>query len=400
MLSKPSTGPMNILFLAQLPPPIHGVTRMSKHVFDLLGLKPNVHVTQMWAGSARSLDDVGTRTLSKYFDFAKLLSQLSWRVITGQRSHIAYVTIAPHGEALFRDALAIYFAGLLGDRVLVHTHTRGLDEVIAGNTFVQRFTKWALKGTELVTQSKTISVELKNHALFSEIHHLPNFVNDPGTPDVSVKSKLKLGFFGSMDHRKGVLRFVDVLIKLKKAGIAFEAKIAGRDAPNMTQAKVAEYAKEHGVLDDIHMPGFLKDDDAIAEFLSDLDLFVYPTKHDLAPLVLLEALAHGTAPIAFDTGSISEMLSPEFSDHVISDTSNPDVYYPAMVTQIAHYDSNREELIARKKMARACFLNRHSKESFKQNLYDIVAIQPAEPYASDVDIQPPSNVGLRERTTS
>ncbi len=364
---------LKVLFLAQTPPPIHGVTRVSKQIYDIMNAMANVSVKQMWAGSAVSLDDIGHRSIRKYLAFAIFLMSLGWRVLTTKRDDIVYTTIAPHGEALFRDALVIAVGRLLGHRVLIHMHTRGIGEVISGTTLSQRFTAWALKSTELISQSSDVINEVSKFGLFSRIHHLPNYVADPGTPESTGRETLNLGFFGSFDQRKGVLRFVDVVAALKNDGLEVRGYIAGRSTQDMTPEVIANYATKHGVCEQLAIPGFLLDDQAIKCFLRQLDLFIYPTDHDLAPLVLLEAMANGVVPLAFDTGAIREMLSPEFTDHVIANSLDPETYTSQYLAHIKRYNDDRKLLNDDKKKARDTFLARHSLENFERTFRNIIA---------------------------
>ncbi len=347
---------------------------MSKQVFDLLTCMPGTTVEQIWGGSATSLENVGVRSTDKYIAFAKLLGTLAVRFVTGRRDDIVYTTIAPHGEAVLRDALVIATGRLLAKRVIIHIHTRGLEEIIAGRSALHMFTRWALRGTELISQSSDMINVVEKTDVFSRIHHLPNYVQDPGVPDTGVGKTLTLGFFGSLDPRKGVLRFVDVLASLKTSGIPFKARIAGRATPALNDDDIAKYAREQGVADDLKILGFLSDESIITDFFDGLDIFIYPTNHDLAPLVLLEAMANAVVPVAFDTGAIREMLTPEFADHVVTKTSGAKACIDDFCGHVIKYNNNRILLQADKQRARDTFLVRHSLGNFEQSLGNLVTM--------------------------
>lgn len=56
--------------------------------------------------------------------------------------------------------------------------------------------------------------------------------------------------------------------------------------------------------------GWVTDERAKADLYSAADLFVFPTRADNAPLVILEALACGTPVVSFDVGGVSESVRP------------------------------------------------------------------------------------------
>ena len=62
-----------VLFLAQLPPPLHGASAMSERIHRILAARPDVRLTHLWLGSAASNADVGRRSAAKLVAFARFL---------------------------------------------------------------------------------------------------------------------------------------------------------------------------------------------------------------------------------------------------------------------------------------------------------------------------------------
>jgi glycosyltransferase involved in cell wall biosynthesis len=54
--------------------------------------------------------------------------------------------------------------------------------------------------------------------------------------------------------------------------------------------------------------GYQEDERALARFYAAADVFVYPTRADNQPRVLLEAMACGCPPVATDVGGVSELV--------------------------------------------------------------------------------------------
>lgn len=57
-------------------------------------------------------------------------------------------------------------------------------------------------------------------------------------------------------------------------------------------------------------PGWVDDDGAKAALYGAADLFVFPTRADNSPLVILEALACGTPVVSFDVGGVRDTVRP------------------------------------------------------------------------------------------
>ncbi|HUS98532.1 MAG TPA: glycosyltransferase family 4 protein [Hyphomicrobiaceae bacterium] len=364
-----------VLFLAQMPPPLHGVTTMSKRVRGFMQDMPGVRVEHMWLGGARTLHDVGKSSIRKVAGFAWLLLRLAGRAISGRRYSMTYQTLAPHGEAAIRDALIIGVARWLSPRTLVHLHTQGLDEVLKGKSLSQKFIRYALCGTELIAISAHVGEAARRSGIFSAVHALPNYVPDPGRLTPEASPAIRCGYLGNLDPRKGVLRFVDVVSRMNADGIAVEGVIAGGPTKHLTTKDLQRYISQKGAGDFIKAPGFVSEAEK-SRILHGLDFFIYPTDHDLAPLVVLEAMAHGAIPIVFDTGGLREMVGVEFQDHVIAEKGNPEVYAGKMVAIVRAISADPGRLARAKETARRHFELHYTEAVYRSRLASVVDSTP------------------------
>ncbi|MEO0672338.1 MAG: glycosyltransferase family 4 protein [Pseudomonadota bacterium] len=367
-------GRKTVLLLAQLPPPIHGVSTVTARVKETLERDGDFVVRHRWLGGAVKLTDVGKRSLKKYVGFAKLLALLAVARARGRKAAIAYLTLAPHGDAALRDVLLVQFAKRAAHRCLVHVHTRGLEEILDGSTRKRRAFRSCLKGTELIALSRAGAASARASGIFVETHYLPNtttIVTDKraGSGDQEPAERtLRCGFFGSMDARKGVLRFVDAIEHLRNAGLDVSGVIAGGDTKYLTADAVRGVIADRGLGDHIDVRGFVPDDEKEA-LLGALDILIYPSEHDLAPLVILEVMARGVIPIAFDTGAIAELMGDDFADHVVRDTS-PGVF-AAQVEQLVRRYSDGTARTEAAERARRHIEEHHAPEAFEAQLLRI-----------------------------
>ncbi|MCB1510611.1 MAG: glycosyltransferase family 4 protein [Hyphomicrobiaceae bacterium] len=381
MASKLPASRGRVLFLAQLPPPVHGVTTISAHVLKTLERAGAYEVEHLWTGSARAIEDVGRKSLGKILGFAGLIGRLAWRAITGQRYDVTYQTLAPHGDAALRDALIIAAGKLLARRRLVHLHTRGLDELLSAPTWRGRFLRWVLRSTELVAVSSEVADTARAWGGFSAVHDLPNFVAGPETVTPTPGARLRCGYLGNYDPRKGILRFVEIFAALKHAGIDVEGFAAGGPTRHLNEADVRDYANRLGVGDELEVLGFA---DAAEKHrrLGATDVFIYPTEHDLAPLVVIEAMAHGAVPVVFDTGALRELVGPEFASHVIVPNRDRAAYCADVVAIVETLCADPERLMAARKAARDRYDARFTPARFEDTLLNVFAgatVEPREP---------------------
>ena len=367
----PRDTDLRMLFLVQLPPPIHGVTMVSERVLREARLIDGLATHHLWMGGARDLHDIGRMQLRKFAHFGWFLLQLWRQRFLAPRYDIAYCALAPHGEALLRDALLIAAAKRISRRVLVHLHTRGLEEVLAVATASRQLACSLISGTELITLSDETRQLARASGHFARVHLLRNCVPDPGPPSPEWSGRLRCGFLGNLDARKGVLRFVDAIAALREADIPVEGIVMGSDSKHLTAIDVRAYAEAKGVSDVVEVRGFVEED-VKSQTLGTFDLFIYLSDHDLAPLSLLEALAHAAVPVVFDTGALREIVGPDFAAHVIAEKTDCAEYIKTIVSLARRYYEHPQLLAEARNAARLRYCTTFSETAFTTRLAQIL----------------------------
>jgi glycosyltransferase involved in cell wall biosynthesis len=68
---------------------------------------------------------------------------------------------------------------------------------------------------------------------------------------------------------------------------------------------------------DIHYMGYVSSETTMADCLSAADIFIYPTRADNLPNVLVESIACGTPAISFDIGGCGEIITHHYNGLLI-----------------------------------------------------------------------------------
>ena len=202
--------------------------------------------------------------------------------------------------------------------------------------------------------------------LFHRVLSLANVAPDPGNPPLGRSGPLKVACLGNLDPRKGVLEFVDVVSAVSHTIPDVEAVIIGGPTGYLSVDDVKNRAINLGSHGRIEVTGWVSETTKNS-LLSNADVFLYLSRHDLAPIALIEALSHGCAPIVLNIGGLAEMIGPKLADNVI-DADELAEALDAARQRIVDYHVDRRSLGRDKARARQRYLEMFSPHRFRAGL--------------------------------
>jgi hypothetical protein len=360
-----------VLFLAQVPPPLHGASAMSKRVHEIMQARGDLVVEHLWLGGAVTMNDVGRRSPGKFFGFFKFLVILAWKFVTGQRYGLAYLTLAPFSHAALRDGLLVAMSKMIGERTLVHLHAERLEAVLAGATLPMRLLRSMIRGCELIAITEGVAASVRGTGHFSAVHILPNCADDPGEPEIGTAAHIRCGFLANLDPKKGVLRFLDCIEALKREGEPVVGRIAGPSTAELTIEALKEDIRRRGLDGVVEAVGPLYGEEKVS-FFRHIDVFVYLSQRDYFPLVVIEAMACGGVPIVYDFAGQRELVSPAFAGNVVMPDQPVSSMTAAAGKIIRGYNDHRDLLAKDRAKARAFFLASYTQDKFSVRLNAIL----------------------------
>ena len=109
---------------------------------------------------------------------------------------------------------------------------------------------------------------------------------------------------------KGHREVITAIALLKDAGFDIHVRFAGLDYNNGI-AKIKKYASSLGVLDNIKFLGYVNKPE-LSNLLEEADMFIFPTKAEGLPRVLIEAMAKGLPVVSSPASGIPELINEHF----------------------------------------------------------------------------------------
>lgn len=297
-----------ILFLAQLPPPVHGASIMNSHVFNSQLIRSKFEFIPLPLQFADSIADIGRISFKKIWLMVVYCFKLIYTILKF-RPDVAYFTIAPIGGAFYRDAVFSIILRVFNVKRLYHLHGKGIQQEIDHSAFKRRIYRLVFQKSNVIILAGTLHKDIE--AIYSgRPYILPCGVpEDPfyNTPRKTRTEPVFL-FLSNLVQSKGIDIFLECINQLNKRGFKFKAYIVG--APfDVSLEHVQQYIEQNGLSNCSKILGPLYGD-AKKEILMESDILVFPTyyKNEAFPVTILEAMQAAMPVIASNNGGIPEMI--------------------------------------------------------------------------------------------
>jgi glycosyltransferase involved in cell wall biosynthesis len=297
-----------IIIVGPFPPPVHGASLVTQRVAErLIADKLPVLLCNTSPGnSSRRLEYHLSRLLA-YIRCGRAVLHCDQKTI-GPTA--VYISLSG-GLGLLYDLIIIALARLKRHEVIFHHHSfsyltkrsalmRAIIHVAGKDQLhillCPIMAKWLTKLYNPLLRTEVIS----NLAFMDAV----KFNERKSSHGLDV-----IGYLSNISLEKGIDRFLDLMTKLRAKGSRVTGRIAGPFVGDEIKHYVERRIREIGGVEYVG-PVF---GDAKAQFLSSIDLLVFPTRylHEAQPLVVYEAQAAGAVVSASDRGCISQMIPAE-----------------------------------------------------------------------------------------
>jgi len=298
-----------ILFIAPLPPPVHGSAMVSRQIKESRAVNDAFRCDWVNMSTSRRMDEIGKTTLSKPFRLAGSLFLTFWKLLT-HHYDLCYLAITCHGKGFLKDAPFVLLCKLFGRKILIHQHNKGMANDVDRWPY-----RWLLplcyKNARVILLSWNLYPDIEKVVPRENVAICPNGIkieeshkeNNTGNGNTIPR----LLFLSNLLESKGVIVLLDALRILKDKGYSFICDFVGGETKEIDAKRFNEEVEMRGLKDIAVYLGRKYGDEKEAAF-ENADIFVLPTYNDCFPLVLLEAMQHRLPCITTKEGCIPDMV--------------------------------------------------------------------------------------------
>lgn len=301
-----------ILFIVQVPPPVHGASLMNSLVIDRASKNPNNLCITIRLNFAQSISDLQRFKPRKLLRAITVAFEIIWKTIKFKPQTI-YFSMVPIGLVLLRDSFYLMLCKTFAPRSkkIIHLHRPGLLQFYSQRPYLHRFYNLIFKGCEIIHLTPRLAKRelLPLRLSKSHITVVPNSIIK--TPDYTKQKKdwNNILFLSNFLRHKGYIELVEAFAELHSKYNNLTLTLAGAFPSENDRQKLLDKIELYGLNQSIEVLGAVYESKRF-ELYSKAGIFILPSKLEYFPLVILEAMSENCAVIC----SGKENLKGTFTD--------------------------------------------------------------------------------------
>ena len=316
-----TTHKPRILFVAPLPPPVHGSSMMGKHIHDSKAINDTFRVDYVNLATSRTMDEIGKHSWPLYahktLHFLASYLQTLWKLLT-HRYDLTYLAVTCHGTGFLKDFPYLLAARLLCKRRVIHQHNQGMAPYASRPPY-----KWLLpmayaKAKVILLSWRLyddISAVVGKDQILTCPNGLPMPPGIPGNHDTHQPPEIL--YLGNLVESKGVWPLLDALKTLKDKSLEFHCTFVGDTSRTITAQKFATEVRRRNLEETVEYLGPRYGSDKWQAYAK-ADIFVLPSTDDCLPLTIIEAMMCRLPVVASSVGAIPDLIDDGTTGFIVN----------------------------------------------------------------------------------
>lgn len=363
------TKALNVLLVAQTPPPHYGQAVMMQHIAT--GHYRGVAIHHVRMAFSQDMRQVGKFSVRKLFHLLGVIAKVAVARFRFNASVLYYPPSGPRKIPMYRDIAVLLATRWMFKKTIFHFEAGGLSELYpALPRWVKPFFRAAYFGADVGIRLDRFTPEdpITLHARTEVI--IPNAVDDAPSSVNPVHLhrpwvEPSILYAGILRESKGVLVLLEACARLRAAGKRFGIRLMGEFESGGFEQRARTLAAQHEL--PIEWLGFRTGAEKDAAY-SEADIFCFPSFFDSesGPVVLVEAMQFRLPIVSTLWRGIPGMVTDGYNGFLV-----PPHDAAPVADRLARLIADQE--LARRMGAagRAVYESRFTLRAFHQNLQEV-----------------------------
>lgn len=363
---------VKVLFLVQLPPPVHGASLMNTFIKTSALINNHFSTKHINISAANELADIGKLRKRKIFNFLGMYFKVLKELMVN-RPNLVYLTISPTGAAFYKDAIFAQMVKLFKVKIVYHLHGQGIYKVINSSKNKYRIYKYVFKSADIIILSKMLLFDIiKVRDVSKNVFILPNGIpksvitfperNHNGSP-----KEIRILYLSNYIPAKGALLALKAfhsILKQSNKLVSFE--LFGGISNQAYFDSIKDYVRENKLEAHVSINSGIYGEEKIRK-METCDIFLFPSRFECFPLSIIEAMMCGLCIVSTAVGAIPELVL-ENNCGLLSKPEDLEEL-TSILSMIVENDDLREKY---SKNSLKSFENKYQMEAFENSLINII----------------------------
>lgn len=355
-----------VLFIMQLPPPVHGASAMNETIRASKQINNSFAANYINLTTASDTTNIGKPKAIKFIRSLIIYIISLCKVLKGNYD-LVYITLSPHGMAFYKDAILVVLLKLTNTKICFHLHGKGIKKRIS-NKIVKTIYSFIFKNVSVIHLSKMLYYDIEDLCKKENVYFVANGIEvDTTLKFIPEKHDNRILYLSNMQESKGSLTLLKAAKLLKEEGLDFHMDFVGRWHNNKHFKKEwLTFFKKHNLSGNVTYHGPKYGNEKVEAF-SKAKIFVLPTENDCFPLTILEAMYYGCVVVTTNEGAIPEMINNGENGFIL--TKNNAKELSLLLQKLLKKSSIASKLGGN---ARQCVEEKYTIGNFEQNLVEVL----------------------------
>lgn len=358
---------MKVMFLCQLPPPIHGASAVNQSIKESKLINSKIETRYINISPASDIGNLGRVSLRKLFVVVAICFKV-FIAYLGFRPNKVYITLSPVGIAFFKDALLALMLKMFGVELIFHLHGKGLKEYSNKNAWLKSLYKLVFTDVDVIHLSEGLYTDIDHLVPRHRFYAVNNGINmlPLNKEKEALKFPIRFLYLSNLVREKGAMELLEACENLQNSG-AFEVVFAGKYFDNEFKDEF-QCRINNTSLKNISVLGGVYGADKI-ELLKSSDVMVLPTyySNECFPLALIEAMASGMAIISTPEGAIPDMVEDGINGILVEQKD-----FLSLSNAMKYFVDNPDEIVRMGREGKERFKERYTFEIFERRLLEVL----------------------------
>lgn len=306
-----------ILFIAPLPPPVHGSAVVSQQIKDSKKINEAFQCDWVNLSTSRNMGEIQRFKFIKLWRMFSSIVKTLW-LLTTRNYDLCYIALACYGKPFLKDAPFALLCKLFQKKLVIHQHNKGMSRDVYRWPF-----RWLLplvyRNARVILLSWRLYPDIEKVVKEEDVLICPNGIkvntNNHQNAKVNTNRKEetnevpKLLFLSNLIESKGVIVLLNALKILLERGYSFQCDFVGGETKEIDAKRFDEEVTDRG-LNNVTFYMGKKYGKEKWDVFKQSDIFIFPTYYgnECFPLVLLEAMVHHLPVVTTNEGGIADMV--------------------------------------------------------------------------------------------